>query len=188
MAFARRIVATLRPSQTIFSTGNLFLSEKLQLSESSFLPLCRSLWTTASRSLESNQKCFVSPSDVKEGWSPYCSPTMEKAMQLQIQRGFAKRVKTSWGYPWVEIKVEEGVPVPSSQPNAGSLKNRKHLRRMQMRALFAKEEVTKKLAERKVAMEARDKARIERWRAAKKRVEDWKTFLASNSSTSSISS
>ncbi|KAL2649479.1 hypothetical protein R1flu_017607 [Riccia fluitans] len=79
-------------------------------------------------------------------------------------RSYSKRPKKWQGGPHAFVQVEPGVPVPPYQPNEGSVKNRKHKKRMAQRDAFAKAQAQRRKAETKAAVIARDAARRKRWR------------------------
>jgi hypothetical protein len=63
----------------------------------------------------------------------------EVSSSLTSVRQFAKRAKKWHGDPYAWLPVPpEGEQVPPSQPNAGSVKNRNHQKRMAQRAEFGK--------------------------------------------------
>ncbi|KAG6548347.1 hypothetical protein Mapa_010126 [Marchantia paleacea] len=94
-------------------------------------------------------------------------------------RSYAKRPKKWQGVPHAFVQVESGVPVLPYQPNEGSVKNRKHKKRMAQRDAFAKTQAQKRKAETKAAVIARDVARRKRWREGAARVRAWAQQRAS---------
>ncbi|BFI25546.1 hypothetical protein MPTK2_1g22030 [Marchantia polymorpha subsp. ruderalis] len=94
-------------------------------------------------------------------------------------RSYAKRPKKWQGVPHAFVQVEPGVPVLPYQPNEGSVKNRKHKKRMAQRDAFAKAQAAKRKAETKAAVIARDAARRKRWREGAARARAWAKKQAS---------
>lgn len=108
--------------------------------------------------------------------SPFSGSLLSVQAQLAAPcgqvRGYAKRAKKWSGVPWRWVNTEnvaEGAPMPASQPNAGSVKNRKRRRRMLQRALAAKKQVKDQIELQKAANAARDVARVKRWREGAER-------------------
>eukprot|EP00244_Chara_vulgaris_P015069 TRINITY_DN9937_c1_g1_i2.p1 TRINITY_DN9937_c1_g1~~TRINITY_DN9937_c1_g1_i2.p1 ORF type:complete len:259 (-),score=28.46 TRINITY_DN9937_c1_g1_i2:163-939(-) len=93
--------------------------------------------------------------------------------------GVNKRSKKFLGKPEAWIKVGPDEPCPPYQPNAGSVKNRKHKRRMALRALFAKNQAQEQIQNRKDAIVKRDALRKKRWKEGAQRAKAWAELVAS---------
>ncbi|GBG82011.1 hypothetical protein CBR_g34191 [Chara braunii] len=93
--------------------------------------------------------------------------------------GMNKRSKKFLGKPEAWIKVAPDQPCPPYQPNKGSVKNRKHKRRMALRALFAKNQAQEQIQGRKDAIVKRDAERKKRWKEGAQRAKAWAELVAS---------
>jgi hypothetical protein len=103
----------------------------------------------------------------------------EVSSSLTSVRQFAKRAKKWHGDPYAWLPVPpEGEQVPPSQPNAGSVKNRNHQKRMAQRAEFGKLQAKTRKEQQKAVNMLRDAARRKRWKEGAARANAWAELQA----------
>ncbi|CAM6087391.1 unnamed protein product [Calypogeia fissa] len=98
-------------------------------------------------------------------------------------RTYSKRPKKWQGGLHAYVQVEPGAPCPPYSPNAGSVKKRKHNKRMAQRHAFAKAQAHQRKEETKAALIKRDAERRKRWREAAARARAWAKHLEEKQKT-----
>jgi hypothetical protein len=94
-------------------------------------------------------------------------------------RQYAKRAKKWQGAPYAMLPVPpEGEEIPDSRPNKGSVRKRNHQKRYAQRMEFAKMQAHVRREQKKVAVTARDTARLKRWKEGAERAKAWAQVCA----------
>ncbi|KAJ7515751.1 hypothetical protein O6H91_22G026100 [Diphasiastrum complanatum] len=101
---------------------------------------------------------------------------------IRVQH-FAKRPKKWQRGPYAFIDVAPDAPCPSSQPNEGSVKNRKRKKKMAQRQAFAKIQVHTQIANKKAVKAELKVARKKRWKEGAARARAWAQLTAKDNST-----
>ncbi|OEL38097.1 hypothetical protein BAE44_0000881 [Dichanthelium oligosanthes] len=94
--------------------------------------------------------------------------------------GFANRRKRASlrpKGPYYWVKCNPGEPIPTNQPNEGSVQGRKEKKRIKQRKAFIMAEKKKRRAQYSVAVKRKEAERTERKMAAVARERDWEVRL-----------
>eukprot|EP00249_Psilotum_nudum_P032323 c47688_g1_i1 orf=96-614(+) len=97
----------------------------------------------------------------------------QQPWQLTRVQAFSIRRKTSRRDPYAWVNVGENEECPSSQPNKGSVKNRKHKKRMEQRQAFQREQAQARIKSYKAAEKRKEEARRKRWKEGAARARAW---------------